>query len=70
MTLKEYLSQQGLTCEAFADKIGVKAPTAWRYANGHRIPRPTIMARIADATDGAVTAQDFYGGPGTEGGAA
>lgn len=62
MTLKAYLSSQGLTYEAFADLIGVaNAATAWRYANGKRIPRPAVMRRIVEATGGAVQPADFYG---------
>ena len=60
MTLTEYLTEQNMTCAAFAEKIGVTTTAAWRYAHGERIPRPAIMRRIAEATGGAVTAQDFY----------
>ena len=60
MLLKQFLAERDLTYTAFAATIGVGTKTAWRYANGERIPRASIMARIAAATDGAVTAQDFY----------
>ena len=61
MTLKAYLTAQGLTYEAFAKRIGAaNASTVWRYANGKRIPRRAIMHRITEATGGAVRAQDFY----------
>lgn len=60
MKLDEYLSARGLTCEAFAEKIGVTGTSVWRYAHGERLPRPATMRRIVEATDGAVTAQDFY----------
>ena len=59
MTLKEYLSEQGLTHEAFGASIGVTTPTAWRYANGKRYPSPAVMRRIVEATGGAVGPQDF-----------
>lgn len=59
MTLMQYLSEQGLTYEAFGALIGVTTPTAWRYAHGHRHPRPAVMRRIVEATDGAVGPQDF-----------
>lgn len=60
MLLKQYLSDRDLTYAAFASAIGVSTKTAWRYANGQRIPRPKIMALIVEATGGAVTAQDFF----------
>ena len=60
MILKQYLSEQGLTCKAFAEKIGVKTPTVWRYAAGERVPRPEIMNRIVEATGGTVQHRDFY----------
>ena len=60
MTLKQYLSEQGTTHEAFAALIGVTTAAAWRYANGKRIPRRAIMRRITAATGGAVRPSDFY----------
>lgn len=69
MQLKQFLSERNLTHTAFAKVIGVTTKTAWRYAHGERIPRPNIMARIVEATGGAVTERDFYR-TGTEGEAA
>ena len=60
MTLLAYLQTHGLTHAAFAEKIGVGVETARRYALGLRHPRPAIMRRIVDATDGAVQPSDFY----------
>jgi len=57
--LKSYLDKNHLTYEAFAESIGVSVSTAWRYANGERIPRPKHMRRIAEVTQGWVTANDF-----------
>ena len=31
-----------------------------RYANGERIPRPDVMARIVAETDGEVQPNDFF----------
>ena len=62
MKLNEYLASSGLTLAEFAQKIGVFGPqTVWRYTKGGRIPKPEIIARIAAATNGAVTANDFHG---------
>jgi len=61
MKLMEYLSQEGLTTDAFAEKIGVSQGAVSRYATGQRFPVRAILRRIANATDGAVTANDFVG---------
>lgn len=60
MTLSDYLETHDLNAAAFAKKIGVTTATIWRYARGHRIPRKAVMARIVEATGGAVQPQDFY----------
>ena len=60
MTLKAYLSEKGLTYAAFALRIGVTTTAAWRYAAGVRVPRPAVMRRIVEATDGEVGPADFY----------
>ena len=61
MTLKAYLSAQGFTYEAFANRIGVaNASVVWRYANGLRMPRTAVMHRIVKETGGAVQPSDFY----------
>lgn len=60
MKLHEYLSERGLTLEAFAKVIEVDVSTVSRYARGDRTPRPAIMRRIGEATGGAVRPQDFY----------
>ena len=61
MQLDAYLRENNLTNEAFATKIGadvsVWAVRKWRY--GQRIPRLAMQGRIAHATGGAVTANDF-----------
>lgn len=59
MTLLQYLSEHGLTYEAFGAMIGVTTPTAWRYANGKRNPSLAVMRRIVEATGGAVGPNDF-----------
>ena len=61
MTLSDYLRDHDLTAARFAEKIGVSQQAVQRYARGTRMPRPPIMARIEEATGGAVQAQDFYG---------
>jgi len=60
MTLDTYLKQHGITQLEFADRIGCEQPTVNRFISG-RIPSPGLMAKIAEATDGAVTPNDFFG---------
>ena len=60
MTLSQYLQQHDLTAARFAEKIGVTGESVRRYAAGERVPRPEIMNRIVEATDGTVQHRDFY----------
>ena len=74
MTLAEYLDQEGLSITEFAERIDVTHETVRRYVAGQRLPRRAVMKRIAEATDGAVTANDLFAhgplvvGKGSEGG--
>ena len=61
MTLEAYLQGRNLTHDEFAKLIGCEQPTVTRFVNGKRIPSPDLMRRIAEATDGQVTANDFFG---------
>lgn len=60
MQLEAYLALHDVTYAEFARRIKVaNAGTARRYAKSMRMPRPHIMSRIVDATDGHVQANDF-----------
>jgi transcriptional regulator with XRE-family HTH domain len=61
MTLKEWLSEHDVAVAEFAARIGRTAEAVRRYASGERIPDKSTMPLIADATSGAVTANDFFG---------
>jgi transcriptional regulator with XRE-family HTH domain len=63
MDLITYRRTHKLTQEALADRIGVSQPAYARYEAGQRVPRPAIMARIVEATGGAVTVSDLYRAP-------
>lgn len=63
MTLDDWLTRTGTKEEAFAAQIGVSQATVNRYRRGRRVPRPIPMARIATATGGQVTPNDFHGVP-------
>lgn len=60
MTLTSYLKKHSLTDDAFAALIDVERSTVTRL-RGKQIPKPEVMRRIAKATNGEVTANDFYG---------
>lgn len=59
MNLKAHLSETGETVASFASRIGVDVKTLYRYLAGERFPTPENLKRIREATDGAVTADDF-----------
>jgi len=61
MQLDAYLREKKLADESFAALLGSDVSAwgvrKWRY--GQRIPRLAMQQRIAAATSGAVTANDF-----------
>jgi hypothetical protein len=59
MTLKEYLSVNRIDQGTFAKMIGSTQQSVSAWASGAVIPRRGVMARIAYATNGTVTANDF-----------
>jgi transcriptional regulator with XRE-family HTH domain len=59
MTLDKWLTDNGYTAQAFADKIGVSVHTVQAYRNGLRRPRPDTMARITRTTKGQVAYADL-----------
>lgn len=61
MNLRSYLTASGISESAFGARIGVSQAAVNRYVRRARIPTPQIMSRIVEATDGQVTANDFYG---------
>lgn len=62
MKLAEYLEAHELSYAEFARMIGAEGKdTVRRYADGARKPNEKYMARIAEATGGKVTANDFFG---------
>jgi transcriptional regulator with XRE-family HTH domain len=60
VTLQDYLTHADIDRAQFARNIGVSAETVRRYIIGERIPDKERMSRIALATDGQVTANDFF----------
>ncbi len=64
MLFREYMERSALTDEAMAVLLGgcsAHAVKKWRYRE--RVPRPAMLRRIVEVTDGAVTASDFLASP-------
>jgi transcriptional regulator with XRE-family HTH domain len=60
MSLSFYLEKHQLSYEEFGALIGVTGTTVYRYVKGDRLPTRKVMAKIANATSGKITANDFY----------
>lgn len=61
MTLKDYLAREGNTATRLATACDVSVSTITRAADGTTIPSRELMGKIHEATDGAVTPNDFFG---------
>jgi transcriptional regulator with XRE-family HTH domain len=60
MKLDDYLREHGLTSAQFAEKAGLMGKqNVHNYRHGHRFPTSKNLRRIREATNGAVTAEDF-----------
>lgn len=59
MKLSAYLKAEGLSPTAFARRVGVNQSTIARLVSGQRGASMSLIARIKDATNGVVTADDF-----------
>ena len=61
MKLADYLTDRNIKPADFGTQIGVSYEAVRRYCVGQRIPDRKTMALIFSATQGAVTADDFFG---------
>ena len=59
MKLDRYLEITKQTRADFAQLVGVTEVSLSRYITGNRIPRPSLLKKIAFASDGAVMPNDF-----------
>jgi transcriptional regulator with XRE-family HTH domain len=63
MTLEQFRIANKLTYDQLADQVGIEGQwrgrTMQRYAKGERFPDAHTLARIRDATMGAVSADSF-----------
>ena len=60
MKLSQFLDTKKVSPSEFAEQTGVSAVSVRRYVAGQRVPRPSIMRRIGEATAGQVSRGDFY----------
>ena len=60
MTLTDYLAEHDLSDADFALRIGVNRSTISRLRRTNQRPSFETMNAIAAATDGVVTANDFW----------
>lgn len=60
MKLSDYISDKQTTASRFAGEVGVPVSTITRLLRGERRPGIDLIARITSATNGAVTAEDFF----------
>jgi transcriptional regulator with XRE-family HTH domain len=63
MKLADYMALVGIKDGPFAEKVGRDQSTISRIRRGEVLPDWDTVARIAKATDGAVTANDFMPAP-------
>ena len=66
MELGRYLDEHEISVAQFAAEIGVTVQAVHRYLNADRVPKRTVMVRIAAATRGLVTPNDFFEPAGAE----
>lgn len=59
MNIRDYLAQPGHSQRELAAKLGVSQSTVSSYASGQRKPDAAMVAKIREATDGAVTAESW-----------
>lgn len=60
MILRDYISKYKKRVSTFASEIGVTRDCVYKYMSGDRIPDEAIMPMIYRATNGKVTANDFF----------
>ncbi|MBL8630172.1 MAG: helix-turn-helix domain-containing protein [Rhodospirillaceae bacterium] len=65
MQLRTYLSLHHISETAFAKQIGFSQAAVNRYCRG-RVPATDALRAIIQATNGAVTANDFFSVPSAE----
>lgn len=57
--LRQWRRENSTSGTAFGDQIGTSKFAVYDYETGRRFPRPSILAKIEEATGGAVTAAEM-----------
>lgn len=57
--LKQWREDRGTSADDFGTTIGTTRQAVHRYEAG-KVPSPPVMAKIIAATDGEVTADDWF----------
>ncbi len=60
MKLKDYLAKKHLTIADFAAEMGLTYAAVRQYVNAGRVPKPSVMRKIIEKTNGEVRPSDFY----------
>ncbi len=60
MNIRDFLRAEKMTAEEFGELGGASKHAVGTWGRRERIPRPEIMRRIAEVTDGQVGAADFF----------
>ncbi len=60
MKLRDFMSVRELSEAQLGRLLGIGQATVNRYVRGERIPRPDLMRRIVEVTEGQVGPADFY----------
>ena len=64
MELKEFLQTEDVAVPAFAEEMGVRPWTIYRYIRKERKPTEEQMAKIYKLTNGKVAPNDWFDLPG------
>lgn len=59
MQLESYLIDHDIPHAMFADWLGVKRQTVYRWCSGENFPQPEMLLKIQKLTKGEVTSSDF-----------
>lgn len=59
MLLRDFLKSSEISPIVLAKTIGVSVQTVYRYLDGSRSPRRTVICKITEISGGKVTANDF-----------
>ena len=59
MTLDEFIKIKKITIKTVADEMGLSQQSIYNYLTCKRYPRPEIIDKFEEYTNGLVTSEDF-----------